>query len=60
MQVRILGLLLGLLGFVAALSAQGPKLLVVLEEQGERSKYSHFWSDLEGECPTIHPHYMAY
>ncbi|KAK5110679.1 hypothetical protein LTR85_000761 [Meristemomyces frigidus] len=47
MQLRLLGLLLGLLAFVSALSAQGGQLLVVLEEQGERSKYSQFWSDLE-------------
>ncbi|KAK4542533.1 hypothetical protein LTR36_006786 [Oleoguttula mirabilis] len=46
MQLRLLGLLLGLLGFVSALSAQGPKLLVVLEDEAEKSKYSQFWSDL--------------
>lgn len=32
-----------------ALSTSGDRVLVVLEELGERSKYSKFWSDLEGE-----------
>ena len=49
MQLRLLGLLAGLLSLVSALSAQGNKLLVVLEEEADKSKYSQFWSDLEGE-----------
>ncbi|KAK5170605.1 oligosaccharyl transferase glycoprotein complex, beta subunit [Saxophila tyrrhenica] len=47
MRLRILGLLIGLLGFVSALSAQGNKLLVILEEESEKAKYSQFWSDLQ-------------
>ncbi|KAF2768336.1 oligosaccharyl transferase subunit beta [Teratosphaeria nubilosa] len=47
MQLRILGLLLGLLSFVSALSAQGNKLLVVVEDEADKSKYSQFWLDLE-------------
>ncbi|KAK5135583.1 hypothetical protein LTR08_005063 [Meristemomyces frigidus] len=47
MQLRLLGLLAGLLGLGAALSAQGNQLLVVLEEEADKSKYSQFWADLE-------------
>ncbi|EMC94052.1 hypothetical protein BAUCODRAFT_26266 [Baudoinia panamericana UAMH 10762] len=47
MNLRVLGLLLALLGAVAALSAQGSKLLVVLEDEAEKSKYSQFWASLE-------------
>ncbi len=32
-----------------AISISGNRILVVLEELGERGKYSKFWSDLEGE-----------
>ena len=49
MQLRIIGLLVGLLSLVSALSAQGNKLLVILEEEAEKSKYSQFWGDLQGE-----------
>lgn len=45
----LLGLLLGLVGIAAALSASGNRLLVILEEEGERSKYSQFWLDLESQ-----------
>lgn len=48
MQLRILGLLVGLLSIVSALSASGNKLLVILEEESEKSKYSIFWNDLAG------------
>lgn len=49
MRLSVFGLFLGLLSFVSALSATGSKLLVVLEEDSEKSKYSQFWTDLEGE-----------
>jgi len=52
MRLRILGLVLGLLGVVSALSAQGQKLLVVNEDEGESSKYSQFWADLQGRPDT--------
>ena len=48
MRLPLIGLLLGLLSNVSALSATGSKLLVVLEEEGEKSKYSHFFQDLQG------------
>lgn len=41
-------LLLGLLSAVSALSSGGNKLLVVLEELSEKSKYSKYFGDLEG------------
>ena len=43
-------LLLGLVAAVNALSSSGNRLLVVLEELGEKEKYSKFLGDLEGEC----------
>lgn len=49
MQLRILGLLLGLLSIVSALSAVGNKLLVVIDDESEKGKYGLFWADLEGE-----------
>lgn len=49
MRLSLLGLLVGLLGVVSALSAAGNKLLVVIEEEAEKAKYSQFWSDLQGE-----------
>lgn len=50
MEMRLLLslLLAGLVSTVAALSAQGSKLLVVLEDESEKSRYSQFWTDLEG------------
>ncbi len=43
-------LLLGLLGLVQALSSSGSRLLVVLEDLADKSKYSKFLGDLEGMC----------
>ena len=43
-------LLLTLLSLVQALSSSGNRLLVVIEEASEKSKYSKFWNDLEGDC----------
>jgi hypothetical protein len=42
-------LLLGLVGLVQALSSTGNRLLVVLEEASDKSKYSSFFGDLECE-----------
>ncbi len=62
MLLRILGLFwgLGLLSIASALSASGNKLLVVLEEDGDKSKYSHFWSDLQGEQQQLQLHRCSY
>lgn len=40
-------LLLGLVSLVQALSSTGNRLLVVLEEAADKSKYSSFFGDLE-------------
>lgn len=50
MELRILAaLLLGaFISCVTAISAQGSRLLVVLEDEAEKSKYGQFWLDLEG------------
>lgn len=37
------------LRLVEAISTSGSRVLVVIEELGEQSKYSQFWADLEGE-----------
>lgn len=42
-------LLFAILGAVQAVSYTGKRLLVVLEEQSEREKYSVFLEDLSGE-----------
>ena len=42
---------LALLSLVQALSSSGNRLLVVIEEAAEKSKYSKFWTDLEGGTP---------
>lgn len=42
---------LALLGLVQTLSSAGNRLLVVIEEAGDREKYSQFWGDLEGMLP---------
>lgn len=44
---------LALLGLVRALSSAGNRLLVVIEEAGDRDKYSQFWGDLEGMLPLL-------
>jgi hypothetical protein len=46
MRSFFLGLFLGLLSFVSALSAAGSNLLVVVDDEADREKYSTFWSDL--------------
>lgn len=47
MRLPLLGLLLGFVSFVSALSAAGSKLLVVIEDEADKSKYGQFWKDLE-------------
>jgi len=49
MRLRVLGLLIGLLSVVSALSATGNRLLVILEDERERGLYSQLWADLESE-----------
>jgi hypothetical protein len=46
MRSFFLALFLGLLGFVSALSAAGSNLLVVVDDEADKGKYSTFWSDL--------------
>jgi len=41
-------LLLGLVAIVQAISSSGNRVLVVLEELAEKSKYSKYLGDLEG------------
>ena len=41
-------LLLGLLSIVSAVSTSGSRLLVVLDEVGEKKKYGKYFGDLEG------------
>jgi len=41
-------LLLALLAVVEAVSSSGNKLLVVLEELADKTKYSKYFGDLEG------------
>lgn len=43
-------LLLGLLGLAQALSATGNRLLVVLDDDADKDKYTKFWSDLSGKA----------
>lgn len=45
-------LLLCLVSTVAAVSSSGSKLLVVLEDAAEKSKYSKFWKQLEGKADS--------
>ena len=56
MELRILAaLLLGaFVSCVTSISAQGSRLLVVLEDEAEKSKYGQFWLDLEGTIDSIH------
>jgi len=42
-------LLLGLISLVQALSSTGSRLLVILEEASDKTKYSSFFGDLECE-----------
>lgn len=46
-------LLLYFAGIVAAVSSSGSRLLVVLEDAAEKSKYSRFWKDLEGKADFL-------
>ncbi len=46
-------LLLGLLSVVQAVSSSGNKLLVVLEELADKSKYSKYLADLEGVDSSV-------
>ncbi|USW52699.1 Putative dolichyl-diphosphooligosaccharide--protein glycosyltransferase 48kDa subunit [Septoria linicola] len=47
MRLSIFSLLLGIVSFVSALSAEGSKLLVVIDEDADKTKYSQFWVDLQ-------------
>lgn len=38
---------------VLAKSAQGEKVLVVLEDAAEKELYSQFWADLQGTLPYV-------
>jgi len=42
-------LALAFVGLVQALSSSGNRLLVVIDEVGDKNKYSKFWGDLECE-----------
>jgi oligosaccharyltransferase complex subunit beta len=53
-------LLLGLLSVVQAASSSGNKLLVVLEELAEKSKYSKYLADLEGKGSVFGLFYIGY
>nr|OQO25655.1 hypothetical protein B0A51_05479 [Rachicladosporium sp. CCFEE 5018] len=46
MRSILYGLVLGLTSLAAALSAAGNTLLVVIEDEADKAKYSTFWSDL--------------
>lgn len=45
-------LALAFVGFAQALSSSGNRLLVVIDELGDKDKYSKFWGDLECESPS--------
>jgi hypothetical protein len=55
MRSFFLGLFLALLSFVSALSAAGSKLLVVVDDEADKGKYSTFWSDLQCKSFTAIP-----
>ena len=57
MRSFFLGLFLALLSFVSALSAAGSKLLVVVDDEADKGKYSTFWSDLQCKSFTAIPPY---
>ena len=42
-----ISLLLLVIGLVQAKSAVGDRVLVILEDGGEKNLYSQFWADLE-------------
>jgi hypothetical protein len=46
----VLTFLFSVVCLVQAKSAVGDRILVVLEDGGEKNAYSQFWADLEGEC----------
>jgi hypothetical protein len=48
MRDYFLLVLFALLGAVQAISSVGNRLLVVLEDESEKSSFSQFWTDLEG------------
>jgi hypothetical protein len=43
-----LALVFSVVSLVQAKSAVGDRILVVLEDGGEKNAYSQFWADLEG------------
>lgn len=47
MRLTLLGLLLGLISIVSALSATGNRLLVIAEDEAEKGKYSRFLNDVQ-------------
>lgn len=47
MRLPLLSLLVGIVGFVSARSAEGSKLLVVIDEDADKTRYSQFWTDLQ-------------
>ena len=49
MKLYLVSLLLGIFSVVSALSAAGSKLLVVIDADTDKVKYSQFWADLESE-----------
>lgn len=53
-------LFLGFVAAVHALSSSGSRLLVILEDEAEKSLYSTFWSDLEGELRLRQVLYCLY
>lgn len=53
MRLPLLSLLVGIVGFVSARSAEGSKLLVVIDEDADKTRYSQFWTDLQGMNSSI-------
>ena len=60
MRSFFLGLFLALLSFASALSAAGSKLLVVVDDEADKGKYSTFWSDLQCKSFTAIPPYLMH
>lgn len=48
MKALICLCIIALLGLARAISSTGSRLLVVQEDESEKSSYSQFWTDLEG------------